>query len=387
MPQYSPECLAVLELLKTCKNVLITGAPACGKTTLMSEVATAFKHGYLPEQAVPMTPTHVPGVPVGIPRNTSTQEPSARSIPELPSPTRTVREVFRTVFEANSKPRDFLSGLIPKVGADLNGLSFAVTEGKLVTANKHALQPSGAALLLIDELNRGPAVQLFGNAIVALEPDKRLGDDDQVVDGSSFPFEIMEPDGVMRSRHLSAHLYTVAAMNQADVSVEPLDVAFIRRWTSFPLFPAPGLVRAKLEAAGPDAQLGPQPTEPGDVVEALVRAWESVNEQIELGRGPEFKIGHGIIFSRAKAPLADVNQALDAAIACWRAILAHVNEVFYSDPFGVAATLRAGTTEGAYQLVSMPFGQEQRHVLRAPAELNRGNIYDLLRWVGRPRQS
>lgn len=288
------------------------------------------------------------------------------------------------MFEANSKPRDFLSGLIPKVGADLTGLSFAVTEGKLVTANKHAEQPEGAALLLIDELNRGPAVQLFGNAIVALESDKRLNDDDQVIEGSSFPFEIMGQDGVMKSCYLSSHLYIVAAMNQADVSVEPLDVAFVRRWTAYPLFPRPELVRSKLGAVGADAPLSPQPTEPGEVVEALVRAWESVNEQIEVGRGPEFKIGHGIIFSRAKAPLADVNQALDVAVACWRAIMAHVDEVFYGDPFGVAATLRAGTADGVYKLVSMPFGQEQRHVLRAPPELNRDNIYPLLQWVGRP---
>lgn len=386
MPQYSTECLAVLELLKTRKNVLITGAPACGKTTLMSEIATAFKQGYLPEQVVPTTPTHVSGS-VGLPSKIPAKTSTARPIPELPSPSRKNREVFRTVFEANSKPRDFLSGLIPKVGAGLTGLSFAVTEGKLVTANKHAEQSEGAALLLIDELNRGPAVQLFGNAIVALESDKRLNDDDQVIEGSSFPFEVMGQDGVMKSCYLSSHLYIVAAMNQADVSVEPLDVAFVRRWTPFPLFPRPELVRTKLEAAGAGAPLGQRPTAPGEVVEALVRAWESVNEQIEIGRGPEFKIGHGIIFSRAKAPLADVNQALDVAVACWRAIMAHVDEVFYGDPFGVAATLRAGTAEGVYKLVSVPFGQEQRHVLRSPPELNRENIYRLLQWVGRPQQS
>lgn len=385
MAQYSPECLAVLELLKTRKNVLITGAPACGKTTLMSEIATAFKHGFLPQQAATATPTHVPGAPVGLPRMTPTPAASTTPIHELPSPSRKNREVFRTVFEANSKPRDFLSGLIPKVGSDLTGLSFAVTEGKLVTANKHAEQPGGAALLLIDELNRGPAVQLFGNAIVALESDKRLNDDDQVIEGSSFPFEILGQDGVMKSCYLSSHLYIVAAMNQADVSVEPLDVAFIRRWTPYPLFPRPELVRTKLGAVGADASLSPQPTGPSEVVEALVRAWESVNEQIEIGRGPEFKIGHGIIFSRAKAPLANVNQALDVAVACWRAIMAHVDEVFYGDAFGVAATLRAGTADGVYKLVSMPFGQEQRHVLRAPPELNRDNIYPLLQWVGRPQ--
>jgi 5-methylcytosine-specific restriction protein B len=386
MPQYSKECLAVLELLKTRKNVLITGAPACGKTTLMSEIASAFKYGFLPEQVAATTPTHVPGSVVGLPRMVPAQASTAKPIPELPSPSRKNREVFRTVFEANSKPRDFLSGLIPKVGAELAGLSFAVTEGKLVVANKHAEQTEGAALLLIDELNRGPAVQLFGNAIVALESDKRLSDDDQVVEGSSFPFEIMGQDGVVKSCYLSSHLYIVAAMNQADVSVEPLDVAFVRRWTPFPLFPAPSLVRAKLNAVGPDAPLGTQASTPGEVVEALVRAWESVNEQIEIGRGPEFKIGHGIIFSRATAPLSDVNQALDVAVACWRAIMAHVEEVFYGDPFGVAATLRAGTADGVYKLVSMPFGQEQRHVLRAPPEVNRDNIYSLLQWVGRPQQ-
>lgn len=386
MPQYSTDCLAVLELLKTRKNILITGAPACGKTTLMSEVATAFKHSFLPASAATTAPIHAPG-PVGLPSRASTPTPSDKPIPELPSPSKHNREVFRTVFEANSKPRDFLSGLLPKVGAGLTGLSFLVTEGKLVVANRHAGLPDGTALLLIDELNRGPAVQLFGNAIVALEADKRLADDGQVIEGSSFPFEILGPDGTMKSCYLSPHLYIVAVMNQADVSVEPLDVAFVRRWTPFPLFPRPELVRAKLGAIGPEAQLNSLPTTPGEVVEALVRAWESVNNQIEIGRGPEFKIGHGIIFSRAKAPLDHVNKALDMAVGCWRAILSHVDEVFYGDPFGVAATLRAGTADGAYKLVSMPFGQEQRHALRAPSELNRDNIYQLLQWVGRPQKS
>ena len=32
---------------------------------------------------------------------------------------------------------------------------------------------------IIDEINRGPAIEAFGGSIVAIEPDKRLDDNNQ----------------------------------------------------------------------------------------------------------------------------------------------------------------------------------------------------------------
>lgn len=51
-------------------------------------------------------------------------------------------------------------------------------------------------------------------------------------------FEIINPvDGQMIEYAFSPNLYILAAMNQADASVAPLDVAFMRRWQSYKLTP------------------------------------------------------------------------------------------------------------------------------------------------------
>jgi 5-methylcytosine-specific restriction protein B len=381
MSQYSSECLAILNQLKTRKNVLMMGPPACGKTTLLSEIADAFKNGYLANQR-PIQPTHVTGTPVTIPR-TIPDGSGATPLSQLPSPNRSTRNVFQAVFNANSKPRDFLTGLIPNISKGSDSIGFKVTTGKLVQANQFAMQPNGAALLIIDELNRGPAVQLFGDAIVAIEVDKRLAEDDSQP-STAWPFDILNPtSGEMNPMYLSAHLYILAAMNQADVSVEPLDVAFIRRWERYALTPSSEKVRRMLGATGTTNELPATPGTPGDVIEAAVRAWESVNERIALGRGAEFMLGHGVFLSRSITTLPTIQDALEIAVACWASIIAHLEEVFFGDAFGIAATLRADMSSGHYQLLSVPFGQEQRQVLKRPAKIDNDNIYSLLVWVGR----
>ena len=384
MRTYSPECLEVLRLLKAQKNVLLMGAPACGKTSLMSEVAHAFKNGFI-TTGTPANPTRVDDSNIPFPSEVPV-DAGTTPIEHMPSPDRLNREVFATAFSANSKPRDFLSGILPIVGNGGTGPGFKVVHGDLVNANSYARQVGGAALLMIDELNRGPAVQLFGDSIVAIEADKRYAEDDSGRTASSYPFKVMDPaDGEMKPEFLSAHLYILAAMNQADVSVEPLDVAFIRRWERFVLKPAPEKVRAKLGASGASVALPALPAVPGDVVEAAIRAWEVVNQRVSFGRGPEFQLGHGAFFSRAKAPLPSVPAALAMALSCWTTITAHLDEVFFGDSFSVAATLATTATANFYKLESGAFGQEQRQVFKTLVPIDQSNIYELLLAVANSR--
>lgn len=382
MQTYSPECLEVLGLLKDRKNVLMMGAPACGKTSLMTEVAHAFKNGFV-TTGIPPNPTLVADSSIPFPSEVPITA-GTTPIAQMPSPDRTNREVFNTVFSANSKPRDFLSGLLPVVGGGGTGLGFKVVHGELVLANKHARQIGGAALLLIDELNRGPAVQLFGDSIVAIEADKRYAENDSGPTDRSYPFKVMNPaNGEMEKEYLSAHLYILASMNQADVSVEPLDVAFIRRWERYMLAPSSQKVRDKLGASGPTATLQALPATPGDVLEAAIRAWEVVNQRIALGRGPEFQLGHGVFFSRARAPMTTIAVALANAVSWWTTVTAHLDEVFFGDSFSIAATLATSATSEFYRLESGAFGQEQRQVFRTLKPIDQSNIYELLLLVGR----
>ncbi|MFW8194369.1 ATPase, partial [Klebsiella pneumoniae] len=58
-------------------------------------------------------------------------------------------------------------------------------------------------------------------------------------------FEILDPiSGNVIEYALPHDLYILAAMNQADASVEPLDVAFLRRWEPLRLEPDESILRA-----------------------------------------------------------------------------------------------------------------------------------------------
>ena len=142
----------------------------------------------------------------------------------------------------SSKYRDFLTGVMPDVRSKASG-TFRITEGILYRASEFAKLPDSAALLIIDEINRGPTVQVFGGAIVAMESDKRLGDDGKPTNATQY-FDLLNPaDGELIEYAFPSRLFILAAMNQADVSVEPLDVAFLRRWAPFNLEPSTKVLR------------------------------------------------------------------------------------------------------------------------------------------------
>lgn len=373
--EVSEDASAILELLRDRHNVLISGPPGTGKSRLLSEVARAF------EGRTPTGPVHVPGAAIAIPQAPPVAG-SLRGI--LPSPERTSRKVFRTVFHQNSKYRDFVTGLVPVVGAKASGggTTFRIVAGTLYRASEHARSRDGASLLIIDEINRGPAVQIFGGSIVAIESDKRLAPDGSFRLETQV-FEVTAVDsGDLVEYALPHHLYVVAAMNQADTSVEPLDVAFLRRWAPFRLEPSVAVLRSYfgLEPVGP-AVLPEAAGSPGDVYEGAVRAWIGVNARIRLGRGPEFQIGHGVLMARGSAATS-IEDALRDVAESWRIIRAHVDEVFFGDVRGIAAVLNVGGVEShPYRLEDSTFADEPRLELVGPEVVSARIVFSLLRAV------
>src|SRR4051794_39832226 len=152
--EFSIDCISVLERLATSKNVLISGPPGTGKSRLMGEVAKAFELG-LVAPAASSAPVHDAKAKVPIPPAVA---PVERALAKtMPSPGKTSRKVFRTVFHQNSKHRDFLTGIIPNTQRKDGEPDFVIISGTLFTASEHAKDGNGASLLLIDEINRGPA--------------------------------------------------------------------------------------------------------------------------------------------------------------------------------------------------------------------------------------
>ena len=363
--------LEVLGKLQSRNNVLLVGAPGTGKSRLMNEVAQEFMTARQPVSA----PAHIPGATIPIPANVET--PIMRKLPFLKVPN---KRVFRTTFHQNTKYRDLMTGIVPQISGSHDG--YCVSQGILYRANEFAKQPDNAALVLIDEINRGPAVEAFGGCIAALESDKRLAGD-----GSRLPttqsFEIISPaDGGAIDYAFSPRLYILAAMNQADVSVAPLDVAFLRRWESVSLEPDYRVLRTYL-GIETDPALPEAPSTAAEVYFAAIRALQRINDKIAIGRGEEYRLGHGIFMSVRRPPADEMELVLEYCLQVWGMMVAHVEELFFGNAISIGYVIGAANPRSPYTVEEANFAEDIRAILRKPV-ITAANIYQTLFAAGEP---
>jgi 5-methylcytosine-specific restriction protein B len=353
---------AVLGLLARERCVLIGGVPAAGKSRLMSEVREAFR------AVVSRKPLFAPGEEVAVPEGGELDK-------RLPSPQNTDRAVWQTAMSPGSRFRQFWRDLEPSV----NGSGYGISEGILWRANEHALGPGGASLVIVDELNRGPAVEVFGPSIVAIEGNKRLADDGTEAKWTA-SFQLAIDNGTVGEYALSAHLYLLAAMNRADVSAEALDGAFLRRWADYKLCPREDVLVSHFGLTSLTGALPDGPDTAEAVYVAAVRAWRDVNRKLMIGAGEDFQIGHGILIRGESKPPADPNEALAYVTEGWSMIERHVREVFFGNNEAIADALYVNErgSEHPYKLVPHTFAGNETYQLERPAPLD---IYTLLKTI------
>ncbi|GEB65530.1 hypothetical protein SAT01_29780 [Sinomonas atrocyanea] len=190
-----------------------------------------------------------------------------------------------TQFHPNSSYEDFVRGWRP--GSD--GKLTLVDGPFLEMVERANANPDVPHVMLIEEINRGNPVQVFGELLTLIEAGKRSPRES---------LQLAYPRSGTESVHVPSNLYIIGTMNLADRSLAIMDLAFRRRFAFVSLEPSVN----DAWQAWMSARHGVDPQE----LELVRFRFEALNDRIadDPALGSEFRLGHSFVTPPAEERVA-----------------------------------------------------------------------------------
>ncbi len=192
-------------------------------------------------------------------------------------------------FHPNLSYEDFVRGWRPSG----NGKLDLVDGPFLQMINTAKDDPESEYAIIIEEINRGNPVQIFGEMLTLLESDKR-----NKAEALELSYRKREGERV----YIPENLYVIGTMNVADRSIAMVDFALRRRFAFVDLEPVFGSVWR--DWVHDQCEIGEE------ILSQVEERMNALNKQIaeDSNLGAQFKIGHSYVTPPPGHTISDPNE-------------------------------------------------------------------------------
>lgn len=287
----SPDSQRFLNALYDYKNIILYGPPGTGKTHMLTELMQSFNANVLFDDLDTEAPFRVTG-------------------------NSCATSVKWCTFHPNYSYESFVHGIVPEV---IDGsLGFKPYIGPMLSQCL-AANNGDKALLVIDEINRAKADDVFGASLAILDRGSK--------ETITFPHPFEYNGETIKSMSATDNLFIVGTMNSLDKSTSPLSAELKRRFVIIEISPNVEVLRCHLQRNS---------TIDDKLVSFCCDLMQNINEKIHMFCGKEFELGQGYFWALVEA----VNNHIEVMSDIIKnKIMPHIKDILpldcLSDFFGI----------------------------------------------------